>query len=522
MAIQPRQIGGRQTAVKEFVGRAEPRAAFWKRYDQMIRDGTTLINFYGAGGVGKSRLLIQLVNEIDQKKKNYSEIFKNIHVLYHDFVNGTDKRAILNRWKNELEKVGCEFPYFETGDFYLSLKQGAKNIDKPKMKSWLEKNKWLKFVKDELNNASNFSDAAIPGLNAAAELADVTNDALSIFPGIKSITVLVGAIDRILAERDLVKKLEEHSILREELNRRLVARNSSELEEYLPMLFAQDVCDWADNAAKPQKFIIFLDTYELLTTEGSIGTELASNNTYSDWWLRDDAMGHEGLIFTMPSTLWVIAGRNKLNWQGEFNKNLEQYLLKMLSDDDANKFLERAGIDNQQLRNEIAKFTNGYPLYLDACVDVYDKYIIKNSMEPPADYIIEQSNQVLIERILKYLDTDARTMIMCLSVIGKWTDNIAHNVVENFNPHTYMRVKNFAYIETMIIELDGNTKEIYQLVKTLQDILLKFIDNNKELGNLKNDTIAAMTKFAEILDEQNQSQEADILRQQLLNHNFLA
>ena len=290
MAVKLRTVVQNKSAEKNFVGRHDLRKAFWQRYDKMVKKGTTIISFYGAGGIGKSTLLTCLVNEIDQRKIKYVNVFKNVHVLYHDFVNGTDKRQILNQWKSELQKVGCEFPYFETGDFYLSLKQGAKNIDRPQMKSWIEKNKWMSEIKNKLDTAGHLYDSAIPGVNAIAAVMDITSDAINIFPGVKSVTSLIGFVDNMLSNRAMDKKLDENVDLREQLNEKAAAHNPDELAEFLPILFARDVADWAGN---DKKFIIFLDTYELLTNAGS-NNKLSSNNLYRDSWIRNDP---DGLIF---------------------------------------------------------------------------------------------------------------------------------------------------------------------------------------------------------------------------------
>ncbi|MBR1646709.1 MAG: hypothetical protein IJ685_08030 [Selenomonadaceae bacterium] len=57
------------SAVKEFTDRTEPRKAFWNRYAKMVSEGSTVISFYGAGGVGKSALLKKLEEEIKHRDK---------------------------------------------------------------------------------------------------------------------------------------------------------------------------------------------------------------------------------------------------------------------------------------------------------------------------------------------------------------------------------------------------------------------------------------------------------------------
>lgn len=53
------------SAVKEFTDREQPRDIFWKRYAQLkenqdLDSGIHIINFYGAGGVGKTALFKKL------------------------------------------------------------------------------------------------------------------------------------------------------------------------------------------------------------------------------------------------------------------------------------------------------------------------------------------------------------------------------------------------------------------------------------------------------------------------------
>ena len=114
--------------MKIFTNRIESQKNFWASYDELINNGSTIITFYGAGGVGKTRLAEKLMDEIAAQK------IDGLKILFHDFINGTDMRSILRRWKTELGECGCDFPLFETGDFYLFVKQGGQKITEQQLK----------------------------------------------------------------------------------------------------------------------------------------------------------------------------------------------------------------------------------------------------------------------------------------------------------------------------------------------------------------------------------------------------
>ena len=129
MAIKIKGMTSKKvSAVKEFTDRTEPRKAFWERYMKMVSEGSTIINFYGAGGVGKTALLKKLEEEINYRNKTMAIKCKYIK---YDFSLGTDTREVLNTLKFQLSNYGCEFPFFDTGNYYYSLKVGQE-ITPPK------------------------------------------------------------------------------------------------------------------------------------------------------------------------------------------------------------------------------------------------------------------------------------------------------------------------------------------------------------------------------------------------------
>ena len=122
MAIEKNSTVFWRKEVRTFVDRVDPRSAFWERLDYMRREGTTIINFHGAGGLGKTGLATKLLKEFTEKSPRETKNFSDIVYLFHDFMNGLDMRTILRHWKKSLSAAGCVFPLFETGEFYFQLK----------------------------------------------------------------------------------------------------------------------------------------------------------------------------------------------------------------------------------------------------------------------------------------------------------------------------------------------------------------------------------------------------------------
>ena len=351
------------SAVKEFTDRTEPRKAFWDRYAKMVAEGSTVIAFYGAGGVGKTFLLKKLENEIKRREELTHNECK--YVKYNLSIS-TDVQNILKTFKFQLSAYGCTFPLFDAGNYYYSLKTGQ-DITPLKAKSMMEKIPWINAVKQTLTEADKKLDEADPFLKTADLIFDVTDEMLQALPVTRAITACFSIVDKLLVEyMESTQVLDEdHKKLRYGLNARFQDKNPYPLYEYLPILFAQDVADWIQ--ATGNKLVVFFDDYESLV---SATTAATTEQLKQDLWLRGD----QGLIFMMPDTLWVIAGRNKLRWDGELADETEQHLITALSPEDSDWFLKRAGVKDDTLRAGLVKLTEGYPIFLDLCIDVYVEY----------------------------------------------------------------------------------------------------------------------------------------------------
>ena len=493
----------RSSATKEFTDRTESRRAFWNGYIKMIKEGSMIISFYGAGGVGKTALLKKIEDDIKIRHKLTG---KDCKYIKYDFSVGTDLREVLKSFKFQLSAYGCKFPLFDVGNYYYSLKLGQ-DAKLPQEPSAIESIPWVKKLKKNLSQAIMANGNATSMFNATKIVFYATNEVTkehwleaflkgtlsglnTTMPILRSITTLMSVADMFLKEYLHSKGIldEDHEAIRNQLNSLRQDRDLIPLYEYLPMLFAVDVIDWMKETGN--RLVVFLDNYESLANSITTGATTTEQLKQRDLWL----CGSNGLIFMIPDTLWTIAGRNKLHWTGELAAELDQHqhLIKALSPEDSSRFMKKAGITNETLRNELVKLTEGYPIFLDLCVDVYFEYKRYHNDEPTIDKF-GQTREEVVKRIFLYLnaagDDIAKDMLEFLCILNAWTDEIAieigNSVLRNFSRNTYKRVKNFTFIHSKRVENENISFNAFQFDKTIQSLLIPDCDK-KLIEDVKN------------------------------------
>ena len=265
---------------------------------------------------------------------------------------------------------------------------------------------------------------------------------------------------------------------------RIEKETEEETYKNLPYYFSKDLIANIEKIDKP--IVILLDTYEKLVNELSD----KGYCTMKDLWLRND----NGPIVQVPGVLWVIAGREKIKWE-EYDKDwkdtLEQHILGDLSFNDANEFLEDAGIIDPNLRKEIYELTNGTPVYLDICVDTYE--LLRNRKEEITINKFGINIEELVERYIRYMDIQTSEIVYMLSNIDNWNDRMIQKVGEkilpNFSILRYNRIKELSFI----LEDSNN----YYLHKTVKNI---FKEDCPKL--IKNKTLEVLNEYYyDIIDE---------------------
>ena len=391
-----------------FVDRNEPRATFWKTFDTYCKEHSQnplyvqVLAYYGMGGVGKTALLKKITSEMDEKLEG------NARYVRFDFNDSQSPIEILARIKNILEKeYKFDFPLFELGQYALAQKNGQ-DMEAPEAKSFFEKSPSLGTILDVVG--------ILPAADLCIKLAKAVDTGISLISNLvqkhKSSTLAINT----LAPQDL--------------------------QDYLPHLFIKDLND--NTEKKDEPLVIFLDTYEQLVNEAKDGNAVH----YADEWLKGD----KGLILGCHNVLWVIAGRERLKWMdldADWEGTLIQQSLGQFSELDSIDYLQKSGVKEAPLREQLSKLTSGVPIHLSLCVDVYNQIKEKNGVPTIADF--GESFEGLIPLFMSRLENESeRLQVFLLSCLQMWDDAlvqyVSKDVLKGLWETSYSRVKGLSFI----------------------------------------------------------------------------
>lgn len=391
-----------------FVDRNEPRANFWKLYNNYREEYTKnplfvqVLAYCGIGGVGKTKLLHKIAKELEEK------LGGNARHVYFDFNNSQNSIEVLTGIKNILiEKYKFRFPLFELGLYALAQKNGQ-NVNAPETKSFLDKSPSLGFMLDVAWE--------LPVVGLCAKLAKVANTGISLVS-------------------EMLQKHKESTLAIETLD-------PQELQSYLPNLFAKDL---NDNTEKSKEaLVILLDTYEQLVNEVKDGNSIR----FADEWLKGD----RGLVLNCHNVLWIVAGRERLKWidlDVDWEGTLVQESLGQFSEADSMSYLQKAGVEEPALCGQLCKLTSGVPIHLSLCVDVYNR--IKENSGVPTIADFGTSFEKLISLFLQRLENETnRQLVYLLSCLQMWDDAlvqyVAEDVLRNYSEASYTKLKILSFV----------------------------------------------------------------------------
>ena len=425
-----------------FTDREEPRRSFWNAYHRVSADPGSVeaVSYYGIGGIGKTSLLVQLVKEL-RERANASP-----GVYYSFELSGKGKDDCLYFLAESLMQQcpGLRFPLFGAALLRLNQMAGRDASD--------------------LERRMEHSLLNRPGVTAAL---DVMSAFLPSFNSARA-----AGMAGLLLFKTLKKQHEQASGEFAHLYREIEESSAAELLNNLQNYFAIDAAPWLETQAPPAVFL--LDGYEVLANTLDNG-DLAE---VSDTWL----WGRDGLIWSLPNTLWVIAGRNRLAWDrhdSELGDSLEQHLLGDLSEEDTIGFLRQSGVEGEELLRDLYALTGGTPVYLDLCVNTYRQLReVRGGGYQPVASDFGSSPVSLAEQFLRGMNSEHQRMIKLIACLpANWTDELALDAAAAAG---YPAARGpFEDIRKLsLVEKAGNSSKLHS---TLRTVVRKFMAEDERI-----------------------------------------
>ncbi len=422
--VKAASLANKVSAPRAFTDREEPRRKFWDAHAYLAAnpDEFTVLSFCGIGGIGKTMLVKQLCKELKIRETG-STTSKAYPYASTDLgsLEGVSKVSILRSLASQLYA-------FDEGRFRFYRVRSA-------LKVYEEKSGIAAVQQDE---ADRFGGN--PWVGTIVDIAAAT-------PLLGSIANIVNALD---SARATVMGQKESRNLSHWLNELAIKEQSAIIDEFHEY-FRDDLIDAVGKGAVP--VAIFIDTYERFGM--TLGAD-ASAHMRNEKWLQD-------IVRYVPGILWVISGRERLGWGDEFGIAEGELVLGNLTQSDSEGFLRNAGLD-ESLLTPLYELTQGTPIYLDICVDTYERILEQGGTPTIEDFGHDTSR--LVERYLRYMDSDEIDLARLLACFRRWNKHQVSWVCEQtplmgFSDERYERFMRHSFI----IEDDNGFSYMHQLVR---------------------------------------------------------
>lgn len=407
-----------------FTDREEARNLFWTKYDALGKDEFYVINYYGFGGIGKSWLCKNLRDSLQSgmhpvtRKKLHS---KSIIFSFEELRESCGKVSVLEDLANKLEnECSFRFPMFKYA-LYVYYRTKGLACNSPEIKK----------IQD------NVIGAAIL-------------DVVSFVPVVGGIgSVVLKAMDS--ASVPIKELVTKNSKMIQKLDKMSV----EDIADELVRIFAIELKACVVQEQNP--LVIFLDTYEQLQ---NYIYETSSAKVSDEWlWSRI------GLIRNIPNVLWVVAGQRRLDWAAQDcfwadEENLISREISEIADDDMiEDMLVNIGITEPEIIQVILEKTNGVPIHLSLCKDIY--FNIKNEGGTPETSDFDMDYSELAERFIGGLSAELKDIIEFLACMEVWTEEDIVNL--NLPADAYGQVLRLSFI--------NDNRDFYSMHHRVQEVV---------------------------------------------------
>ncbi|MFT9600493.1 tetratricopeptide repeat protein [Mesobacillus sp.] len=459
----------KETASRQFTDREEPKLSFRKAMDSLTGNQYKVLVFYGVGGIGKTRLLKELMgltNAIDENTIKTS-------IDFREAKHREPAEALIWFRQQLVKEYGIKFTTFDLAyAVYWSRMRPQQSLKSDR--------KTIPFLEE-----GNFVGELITQLEN--------------IPVVQWIPKTIKLIDGITQYKEILQWWTRSG---KDILSDLKDMHPKDIEEMLLVYWASDLIGWLKQTGR--KAVFYFDTYEALwESERTIGSV-----SDKDEWIREFILQFEDV-----PVLNVICGREKITWDKldpEWGSIVEQHLMGELSPTDCMSFLDSCGIMDKSIQQKIIQGSEGLPYYLDLMVDTYQ--LVSRKRIPTIKDFSKRPDQVL-QRFLKYLDRSEKETLKVLSITRFWTENLFCDLIEEFQtfyPTTaYQELCNFSFITELEqggywsmhkLMKEGLSDQVLSSSPSLFDRVHGFLfQYYTKMLNKKGNDIGLSTAFAEAL-----------------------
>lgn len=397
-----------------------------------------VLYFYGIGGIGKSRLLAEL-ERLTGDAKGLPGSPRVVTSRVDMGVGGLDvERLLLQMRANFGSGLKRARAFDLTAAAYWERAHAGESITQFFSRdSVLKKHAEKSGVGDHVKAAVEEVAVAAVGTSVVASV------------GTTSARLLRDRIRASQQYRQLAGRLPWFEHL-------LAADPTVESFAYFSALLAWDIAE--QQRRSPLLPVVFVDTLEQVVGAGH----------------RDDEATLQRLCFLMPNVLWVLAGRDRIEWGDEVpNADLEysgsglwpglsaaadpqteprQHLLGYLSKSDCEQYLSDVLRDDSgaplipaEVRERIAEGSDGLPLYLDLAVNHYISATAGGMQADPADFGGPLPS--VVSRVLRDLTTDERRVLRSLCLFSRFDLDLASDASQAQSDAVVRRVLARSYVD---------------------------------------------------------------------------
>jgi tetratricopeptide (TPR) repeat protein len=415
---------------RPFVGREDLIAAFRDAVKTKKPDEHNALMYYGLAGIGKTALRYRLIEEL----KHIDDSSRWAFIDFKDYVDTEDALFKIRRGFKQKYK-DMQFPAFDIGyAIYWSKHKSQIKLDKNVFPLWEP----LAFLGKIL-------------------------DKLSGIPIVELSMQILKHIEK--ADEHLYNWFQKRG---SKLLRSLPYLEESELREYLPILFSDDLVNYWEGYN--YKTVILFDSYEKLWRKGLTEGTVFSN----DEWIRT-------LVQKIPQTLFVFFGQERLRWEENepFWKDvLVQMKLGNMVDTDIEEIIRNRGLVNEAVIKAIAQGSKGVPFAADVAADNYFRIKKENKREPvPADF--EKTTDKIYRGFIEPRESSEIKALKLLSAANSWGKDIFDLLLKKF-PTGYSLEYPPDLVKYSCVELIRDDADDYNKIYALHELMRKCIDENFE------------------------------------------